>query len=75
MGLGGKTITTWEEMKTTFLDKYQDYFKSRDVKEDIFKIMQKEDENMEEFLEHFNYSLQRSGHNDLDKDILKIIFL
>jgi hypothetical protein len=75
MGLGGKTITTWEEMKTTFLDKYQDYCKSRDVKEEIFKIVQKEDENMEDFLERFNYSLQRSGHNDLDKDILKIIFL
>ena len=53
-GLGRKNITTWEEMKTTFLDKYQDYCKSRDVKEDIFKIVQKEDENMEDFLERFN---------------------
>ena len=75
MGLGGKTVTTWEEMKTTFLDKYQYYCKSRDVKEEIFKIMHKENENMEDFLERFNYSLQRSGHNDIDKDILKIIFL
>jgi len=28
MGLRGRTITTWEEMKTTFLEKYQDYCKS-----------------------------------------------
>ena len=75
MGLGGKYITTWDDMKTIFLEKYRDYSKSRDVKEEIFKIMQKEDENMEDFVECFKYSLHRSGHSDLDKDILKIIFL
>lgn len=26
-------------------------------------------------MEHFKYTLQRSSHSDLDKDILKIIFL
>ena len=30
---------------------------------------------MEDFVERFKYSLQRSGHSDLDKDILKIFFL
>lgn len=30
---------------------------------------------MEEFMECFKYSLQRSSHSDLDKDILKLIFL
>lgn len=34
-------------MKTTFLEKYQDYCKSRDIKEELFKFTQKEDENME----------------------------
>lgn len=75
MGLGGKYITTWDDMKTIFLEKYQDYYKSRDVKEEIFKLVENDDENMEEFVEYFQYSLQRSGHSDLDKDILKIIFL
>lgn len=46
-------------MKMIFLEKYQDYCKSLDVKEIFFKIMQKEDENMEDFVEHFQYSLQR----------------
>lgn len=30
---------------------------------------------MEECVEHFKYTLQKSGHSDLNKDILKIIFL
>lgn len=30
---------------------------------------------MEDFVECFKYNLQRSGYSDLDKDILKIIFL
>jgi len=58
-----------------FLQKYQDYYKSRDVKEEIFNIMQKEDENMEGFLEWFQYSLKILGHRDLDKNILKIVYL
>lgn len=37
--------------------------------------MQKEDENMEDFVECFKYCLQKLGHSDLDKVILKIIFL
>lgn len=51
MGLGGSTITSWEEMKKAFLGKYQYYCKSRDVKEEIFKFAQKEDENMEDCVE------------------------
>ena len=39
MGLGVESITTWDNMKTIFLDKYQDYCKSQHVKEEIFKIM------------------------------------
>jgi len=29
MSLGGETITTWEEMKQHFLNKYQDYNRTR----------------------------------------------
>ena len=57
MGLGGKYISSWEEMKKAFLEKYQDYCKSQDIKEEIFKFMQKEDENMEDCVEHFKYTL------------------
>ena len=68
-------ITSWEGKKEAFLEKYQDYCNSHDIKEEIFKFSQKEDENMEDCVERFKYILQRSGHSDLDKDILKIILL
>jgi len=57
MGLGGRSITTWEAMRTTFLEKYQDYHKSQDIKEELFKFIQKEDENMEDCVECFKYTL------------------
>lgn len=38
-GLGGKTISSWDVMKEVFLEKYQNYYKSRDIKEDIFKFV------------------------------------
>jgi len=75
MGLGGKTISTWDDMKKAFLEKYQDYCQSWDIKEEIFKFMQKEDENMGDCVERFKYTLQRSSHSYLHKDILKIICL
>jgi hypothetical protein len=36
MGLDGDTIRTWEEMHGTFLKKYQDYCKARELREEIF---------------------------------------
>jgi hypothetical protein len=35
MGLGGDTIRTWEQIHNTFLKKYQDYCKSRELREEI----------------------------------------
>lgn len=62
-------------MKTSFMEKCQDYYKSLDIKEEIFKFMQKEDDNMDDCVECFKYTLQRSGHSNLDKEILNIILL
>ena len=50
MGLGESSIRTWEDMKTTFLRKYQEYYKPRDSRNDIFKIQQLEDEILEYYL-------------------------
>jgi len=75
MGLRGSSISTWDGMQTTFLEKYQDYCKYRNIKEEIFKFTQKEDESLEYCVEQFKYTLQRSGHSNLDKEILKIILL
>jgi hypothetical protein len=38
VGLGGDTIRTWEQMCGTFLKKYKDYFKARELREEIFKM-------------------------------------
>jgi hypothetical protein len=75
MSLGGHVITTWDQMKQKFLNKYQDYCRTREKKEELFKMMQKEDENLEDFVERIQYNLQRSSHPNVSKDILKTILL
>jgi hypothetical protein len=42
MSLGEHTIFSWEGMKETFLQKYQDYYRPRDSRDDIFKMQQSE---------------------------------
>ena len=51
MSLGGHVITTWEQMKQNFLLKYQDYCRTREKREELFKMVQKEDDIMEDFVE------------------------
>jgi hypothetical protein len=38
MSLGEHTILSWDGMKETFLQKYQDYCRPRDARNDIFKM-------------------------------------
>ena len=61
-------------MKKAFL-KYQEYCRARDWNEELFKMSQREDESLEYFMERLEYNVQRSGHLDLDLDILKTILL
>jgi hypothetical protein len=75
MSLGEHVITSWDQMKQRFLNKYQDYCRTREKKEELFKMVQKEDENLEDFVERLQYNLQRSRHPDVSKDILKTILL
>jgi hypothetical protein len=51
MRLGESSIRSWKSMKDIFLKKYQDYFKSKDSRNDIFIIQQLEDENIEDYME------------------------
>ena len=51
MSLGAQAITTWDQMKEGFLSKYQDYCRTREWKEELFKMVQKEDESLEDFVE------------------------
>jgi hypothetical protein len=75
MSLGGENISTWVQMRRLFLNKYQEYYRTREQREELFKMSQKEDETLEYFLERLQYNLQRSGHPDVSKDILKTILL
>ena len=71
MGLGGGTINSWDEMKQAILKKYQDYCRTRDLKDEIFQMTMKENESLEEYVERFQYNLQISPYGTLPGEVLK----
>ena len=75
MGLGVNTILYWINMKKIFLKKYQPYCQTRDSKDDIFRMTQHEEENLEDYLERFLYNLQKSKQSSLNSGTIKTIFL
>jgi hypothetical protein len=75
MGLGTNAIKTWDEMRKTFLEKYNDYCTNRGMREEMFKMTQKEEESLEDYLERFHYTVKREKQNHLDLDTLKVILL
>ena len=75
MGLGVNTIVYWIDMKNIFLKKYQPYCRTRDSKDDIFRMTQHEDENLEDYLEIFLYNLQKSKQRSLNSYTIRTIFL
>lgn len=74
MVLGRSVITSLDQMKETFHTKYEDYCWSRDLKEEIFKIILKEEETLEEYVERFQYNLKISPYTNLPIEVL-IFFL
>jgi hypothetical protein len=58
-------------MKQAFLTKYQDYCRTRDLKDEIFKMTAKENETLKEYIERFQYNLQRSPYGTLRGEVLK----
>jgi hypothetical protein len=75
MGLGEHAITDWDGVRKIFLKNYQPYCRSKDSKDDIFRMNQQEDENLEEYLERFVYNLQKSKHRTMATDLIRTIFL
>ena len=57
MSLGGNCIQNLEDMKHIFLKRYQDYYR---FNEDTFEITQGGEEPLENYVERFQYNLQRS---------------
>ena len=62
-------------MKKIFLKKYQPYCRTRDSKDDIFRMTQHEEENLEDCSERFLYNLHKSKQSSLNFDTVKTIFL
>ncbi len=47
MGVGGHTINSLDDMKTSFLTRYQDFCNTRELKDEIFKMAAKDSETLE----------------------------
>ena len=62
-------------MKHAFLRKYQEYCRTKDKREELFNMVQKDDESLEDFVERLLYNVQRSVQNTIGRDVLKIILL
>ena len=61
-------------MKKVLLSKYQEYCKTQDMQDEIFTIIQDDDETPEDYLERFLYILQRSKLK-LDSSTIRTLFL
>jgi len=44
-------------------------------KDEVLKMMQRKDENLEDLIERFNYNLKRAKMNNLDEETLKSLLL
>ena len=75
MGLLPQSIRTWNDMKQKILDRYLDYCMPTNHKDEVFKMVQREDENLEELLERFQYNLKREKMSNVDEDTLKALLL
>ena len=73
--LGFNTIVYSIDMKKIFLKKHQPYCRSRDSKDNIFRMTQHKDENLEDYLEIFLYNLQKSKQSSWNSDTIRTIFL
>jgi hypothetical protein len=75
MSLEGKTITKWDQMKNTFSEKYMDYCKSRDTRDEIFRMTQGPDEYLEDLEGRFQLNYKRDKNCTLDEDSLNLVLL
>jgi hypothetical protein len=65
MALGKDNIHTWDQITKKFLEKYQDYCKEKERREEVFRMTQHEYEIFEDYVKRFNYSMQRTRQGDL----------
>jgi hypothetical protein len=70
-GIRRGNYNSWNEMKQALLMKYQDYYRTRDLKDEICQMNAKENETLEEYVERFKYNLKRYSYITLPGEVLK----
>ena len=69
-------LIDWQHMSNLFLDKYKEYCRRHDLKgDDIFKMSQREDETLEDYVARFMFNLQHNTQHQLNEESQKHIFL
>ena len=58
-----------------FLEKYQEYYNTKDKREELFKMVQRDEEILEDFVERLLYNVQRDGQTNMGLDVIKIVLL
>ena len=56
MILEPNNIFTWDQLKDTFIKKYNDYYKARKIKDEIFIMVQGPKESLKDYEEWFQLS-------------------
>jgi hypothetical protein len=56
MSLEGNNIRILEKMKKTFIENYRDYYKAKDTRDEIFRMIQGENKSLEDYEERFQLS-------------------
>jgi hypothetical protein len=75
MGIGRDNIHTWDQMTKIFLEKYQNYCKDEERREEVFRMTQHEDESLEDYVERFNNNFHRERQGDLAPKTGCVLFL
>jgi hypothetical protein len=65
MGLEKDNIHSWEQMKNKFMEKYQYYYKDKEIRKEVFRMMKHEYKILEDYVDRFTYNLQREKQGDL----------
>lgn len=69
MSLGRDILETWKDFKTNFLGKYKEYCKGSDIRGgDVFKMQQKEDESLKDYISRFLFYMHKSPQHTLNEE-------
>ena len=69
MTVGANVVIDWTTMSNLFLSKYKEYCRGQDLKGDgIFKMSQKEDETLEDYVSRVMFNLQHNTKHQLNEE-------